>query len=251
MNDTTTNYEDARDEYDDLLASLGRTEEQDQRVAVHEAGHAVAARLLGHLLGGATVDPGPGYEGRVWGERHAEAFAEGRGDAADLREAIAPLMPNVGEDHSAVADIFGSVYTQVIELLAGRAAERMLLDGEPAHPVDDLRQARELALLFCKSEEAIETFIEHCGVAAWDLLSAHGDTVIALAVVLRIKRSLNGVEIDQVIWDLETRKALAIEQHRRADWRKSEVAADRFRAICEPLHVAGLSCLAPVASRNV
>ena len=31
------------------------------------------------------------------------------------------------------------------------------LDGVPVSPADDLRQARELALLFCKSEEAIET----------------------------------------------------------------------------------------------
>ena len=36
------------------------------RVSVHEAGHIVAARLLGHPLGGATVDPGDDYEGRVW-----------------------------------------------------------------------------------------------------------------------------------------------------------------------------------------
>jgi hypothetical protein len=63
-------------EYDELLAAIGRTREQDQRIAVHEAGHAVCARLLGHALGGATVDPGPGYEGRVWGERHVEAYAE-------------------------------------------------------------------------------------------------------------------------------------------------------------------------------
>lgn len=77
------------DEYDDLLASLGRTYDQDHRIAVHEAGHIVAARLLGHPLGGATVDRGSGYEGRVWGEGHVEAFAEGRGDAVDVREACA------------------------------------------------------------------------------------------------------------------------------------------------------------------
>src|ERR1700685_3556226 len=39
------------DEYDELLASLGRAEEEDERVAVHEAGHAVAGRLLGHEIG--------------------------------------------------------------------------------------------------------------------------------------------------------------------------------------------------------
>jgi hypothetical protein len=50
----------------------------------------------------------------------------------------------------------------------------MLLDGEPASPVDDLRQAGEQALLFCKSEEAIETFNEHCDLAARDLLMPFG-----------------------------------------------------------------------------
>src|ERR1700754_4133334 len=54
------------DEYDQLLAALGPSEEHAHRIAVHEAGHAVAARLLGHPLGGAPVDPGPGYEGRIW-----------------------------------------------------------------------------------------------------------------------------------------------------------------------------------------
>jgi hypothetical protein len=98
------------DEYDELLAVLGRTEEQDQRIAVHEAGHAVCARLLGHPLGGATIDPGTGYQGRVWGERHVEACANGRGDASDVREALAPLMPQAGEDRSAVSDVFGNVY---------------------------------------------------------------------------------------------------------------------------------------------
>src|ERR1700719_4692022 len=81
------------DEYDQLLAALGRSEEHDHRIAVHEAGHAVAARLLGHPLGGATVNPGPGYEGRIWGERYVEAFSQGRGDASDVRGALAPMMP--------------------------------------------------------------------------------------------------------------------------------------------------------------
>lgn len=228
MNDTTTNYEDARDEYDDLLASLGRTEEQDQRVAVHEAGHAVAARLLGHLLGGATVDPGPGYEGRVWGPHHVEAYAEGRGDASDVRKAIAPFMPMVGEDYSSVSDVFGNAYTQLIELMAGRAAERMLLDGEPAQPLDDLRQARELALLFCRSEQAIESFIAHCDVAAGDLLMPYGDVMMALSVVLRIKRTLDGDEIDALISDVQTRKALAIERVRRKRWQRAVDNAAAF-----------------------
>jgi hypothetical protein len=206
------------DEYDQLLAALGRSEEHDDRIAVHEAGHAVAARLLGHPLGGATVDPGPGYEGRVWGEHHAEAFSQGRGDASDVRGVLAPMMPKAGEDRSSVGDVFGNVHAHCIELMAGRAAERMLLGQEAAPHADDLRQARELAMLICTSEEAIETFIAHCDVAARDLLLPYGDVVMTLSIVLRIKRTLDGAEIDKIISDVQALKALAVERGRRKRW---------------------------------
>src|SRR5438552_2982790 len=77
-------------------------------------------------------------------------------------------------------------------------------------------QARELAMLICRTEDAIETFIEHCDVAARDLLMPHGDVVIALCIVLRIKRTMNGAEIDELISDVQARKARAIELARRA-----------------------------------
>jgi hypothetical protein len=137
-------------------------------------------------------------------------------------------MPNAGEDHSSFSDIFGNTYTQVIELMAGRAAERMLLDGEPTPPADDLRQARELALLFCKSEEATESFISHCDVAARDLLMPYGDLVIVLSTLLRIRRPLDGAEIDR------------IRRQRQADWRECQLAASRFRAECDQLDAARL-----------
>jgi hypothetical protein len=87
--------------------------------------------------------------------------------------------------------------------MAGRAAEAMLLsDGDPEPPVDDLRQARELAMLFCKSEEAIDSFLAHCDLTARDLLMPYGDVVIVLSTVLRIRRTLDGAEIDKVISDL-------------------------------------------------
>lgn len=231
------------DEYDELLTALGRTREQDHRVSVHEAGHAVCARLLGHDVGGITVNPDAarGYEGLCWGVGHAEAFAAGRGDAADVRDALAQQMPQAGEDRRPVADIFANVYAKCIEFLAGRAAERMVLDGEPAVPADDLRQARELALLICKTEEAIETFLAHCDVAARDLLMPYGDVVIVLATILRIKRTLDGAEIDEIIRGLEAQKALAAEHRRRSVWKQAEVAADWFRAQCDHIDVVGVT----------
>ncbi|MGY4287085.1 hypothetical protein ACVWXO_006305 [Bradyrhizobium sp. LM2.7] len=95
------------------------------------------------------------------------------------------------------------------------------------------------------SEEAIETFIAHCDVAARDLLLPYGDVVIVLSTVLRIKRTLDGVEIDRIIWDVQARKALAAEHRRRADWRKAEVEAERFRAQCVPIAAAASSQSAP------
>ena len=99
--------------------------------------------------------------------------------------------------------------------MGGRAAERLLLDGEPAPPVDDLRQARELALLICKSEEGISSLIAHCAIAARDLLKPYGDVLIALSIVLRIKRTLEGAQIARIIWDVGARRALEIERQRR------------------------------------
>ncbi|WP_029079831.1 hypothetical protein [Bradyrhizobium sp. th.b2] len=227
------------DDYDRLLVSLGRTIDDDERIATHEAGHAVCARLLGHEVGGVTVNPDAvrGSEGLCWGVGHSEAFAEDRG-ASDVRNVLSSIMPQAGDDRRPMADVFGSVYTQCIEFMAGSAAERMVLDGEPATPVDDLCQARELASLICASGEAIDAFIAHCDLAARDLLMPYGDVVMALSVVLRIKRTLDGAEIDQIIRDVETRKALAVEHRRRADWRKSELAASRFRAECDHLNAA-------------
>jgi hypothetical protein len=234
------------DEYDELLATIGRTEEQDRRVACHEAGHIVVARLLGHPLGGATVDPGPGYEGRVWGKRHVEAFTHGRGDASDVREILAPIMPQAGEDRSSMSDVFANIYGHCIELMAGRVAERMLLsDDDTRSAGHDLRQARELAMLICRSEEAIETFIAHCDIVARDLLMPYGDVMIALSTVLRIKRTLDGTEIDALIFDLQARKAAVIERHRRNDWRNRELAAKRFEAEAYKADAASMPHFAP------
>jgi hypothetical protein len=60
--------------------------------------------------------------------------------------------------------------------------------------------------------------------------------VIVLSTVLRIKRTLDGAEIDKIISDLQARKALAAEHRRRNEWRKCELAASRFRAECDHCH---------------
>jgi hypothetical protein len=48
----------------------------------------------------------------------------------------------------------------------------------------------------------------------------YGDVVMTLSVVLRIKRILDGAEIDRVIADLQAQKASAIERVRRKRWQR-------------------------------
>jgi Zn-finger nucleic acid-binding protein len=55
-----------------------------------------------------------------------------------------------------------------------------------------------------------------------------------------IKRTLDGAEIDKIIADVETRKALAVEHRRRADWRRRELAASRFVAEYDHAEAAAL-----------
>ncbi|UPK34395.1 hypothetical protein IVB18_40815 [Bradyrhizobium sp. 186] len=83
-------------------------------------------------------------------------------------------------------------------------------------------------------------FLTYCEIAARDLLLPYGDLMMVLSTVLRIKRMLDAVEIDEIILDVETQKALAMEHRRRAEWRKSELEAARFRAECEPFPAARL-----------
>jgi len=79
-------------------------------------------------------------------------------------------------------------------------------------------------------DEAVETFISYCDVAARDLLTPYGDVLMALSVMLRIKRTMDGAEIDELISDVQARKAQAIELARRADCKRRELSARAFLA---------------------
>jgi hypothetical protein len=219
--------EDEPDEYLELLAALGRSEDDDHLISVHEAGHAVAARLLGQPLGGATINPDPNgkFGGLVWGPRHRAAFGSDDarlGSDADAAPALCSklrdLMPQDGEPRDDVADIYSHVLTRCTELAAGAVAEKMLLPGEPVPSVSDVEQAVGLASLVCKSAEAVGHFLAFAERQAFDLLYPHGPVIIALSVLLKIRRTLDAAEIDDVIATTLARFELAAERVRRKRW---------------------------------
>jgi hypothetical protein len=52
---------------------------------------------------------------------------------------------------------------------------------------------------------------------------------MALSTVLGIKQTLSGVEIDDLISELQTRKALAAEHRRRKEWQRVLENAANFK----------------------
>jgi hypothetical protein len=121
-------------------------------------------------------------------------------------------MPRDGEPRADTADIYLHALNRCIELVAASVAERMLLEGEPVPSVSDVEHSIKYASCVCRSSEAAERFVRLCEAMADDLLRPYGDVPIVLSTVLRIKRMLDGAEIDKIIWDVEAQKALAAER---------------------------------------
>ena len=86
------------------------------------------------------------------------------------------------------------------------------------------------ASLVTRSPEAGLQFIKLCETMAADLLRPWFFVLMALATMLRIKRTLTGEEIDDMIANICAGFELDAERHRRADWRRRELSADRFSA---------------------
>jgi hypothetical protein len=151
-------------------------------------------------------------------------------DASDIRKILQPLMPKAGEDRSEKADVYQSVLDAVTELMAGKVAEKMLLEGEASFAADDRRQAAELAALICKTPQAIEAFIVFSERQALDLLSEHVTVLMSLQIVLRIRRTMSGEEIDRAIATALAAEASAIERIRRKRWQRVIENAASFEA---------------------
>jgi hypothetical protein len=193
--------DEVEDAYDDLLASIGRTEEEDRRIAIHELSHFFANRLLGiSSIVEVTINPAADYEGLCRGARRAAFTKEGVAgvDAADIRKILQPMMPEPGQDRVAKADVFQSVLDAVTELMAGEVGERMFFD-DPVFASDDRRQAIELASLVCRSSEAVDRFLSFCERQAFDLLAEHVTVLMSVQIILRMRRTMSGSELDEAI----------------------------------------------------
>jgi hypothetical protein len=71
---------------------------------------------------------------------------------------------------------------------------------------------------------------------AWPSLTL----IMGLQIVLRIRRTMTGEELNRAIATILASEALGIERCRRADWRKRELAANRFQIKCGRVNAASL-----------
>jgi hypothetical protein len=95
--------------------------------------------------------------------------------------------------------------------------------------VSDVEHTIQYASLVWRSPEAAEKFINLAEQMADDLLRPYGHVIIALSVVLKIRRTLTGAEIDDVIATLLAGFELAAEHRRRADWQMRSVGQELCR----------------------
>jgi hypothetical protein len=208
----------------------GRDPETDLRVSVHEAFHALAMRLCNCPVGTVTIQPGDTYEGMVSGPEYTATRAKGDviADAQAICDVLRPSMPQPGEDRGGVSDVFQSLLDQCIITMAGEVGERMLLPDEPQPALSDRRQAATLAGLICQSPRAVEQLIALAETMANDLLRPYGYIGIVLSTALRIRRSMTGVEVDEVIASTLASWSQAGERARRAAWQRTVENAASF-----------------------
>jgi hypothetical protein len=179
----------------DLHAPGRRSPQFDRRVAVHESGHAVSSHLLGLPVAGATIEFIDGHHGLTWA-------TDGPLQAGETVDAICrqltPLMSAIG-DRADIATELLQAADQVISLLAGVEAERLFCAELMPNTEHDEIDARQIAALICRSERAVDTYLDFCRIEARALLTGHRDAVLAIADALVEHHTLNGAAIDAII----------------------------------------------------
>jgi hypothetical protein len=203
-------------------ASRSWRERRQQRIAIHEASHAVVGRALNMEIGGATIVAGLDYGGKVWGPGGGpeQSTAEGTRGTIELYAQARSLMTVLGESLSDGEGFYQMARTRIIELLAGTEGERLLCNGDPIGSQSDEIQALAISKAFCLMDAyaVLDSFMNYCLAEARALISAHRLAVLAVAEELISKKTIDGAAIDAAIVRGLAKQELDREKVRRADW---------------------------------
>jgi hypothetical protein len=86
----------------------------------------------------------------------------------------------------------------------------------------------ELACLVCRSPEAVEQFLSFCGCQAFDLLAEHATALMSMHIILRMRRTMSGAELDDAIASVLAHQGVARERLRRKEWQRVVERAAAF-----------------------
>lgn len=198
------------------------------RVCIHETGHIVAARLIDRPIQFATVVPDfeLGLGGRVVsGSGTFNRKLSGSADVdclGDMANTINRHMPRLGESRDYVAPWVNTVHDAIFELLAGIAAEKIMLgETDSAGRLvarSDFSKALIYAETICPNTTAANAFLEFALVNAVETLTPHLEVIKAVADTLLAKREMTGDQIDMVITAALVPHDLDKEAIRRVQW---------------------------------
>jgi hypothetical protein len=212
--------------------------ELDFEIGVHEAGHALASRLLNDCVSLVSIveDEKLGRAGvtisgnGAWADL---AMARSASDNYARIDKMANIVdrnrPRAGESRDVAESWVAAAHSAVVKLMAGVAGEVLIFGkANDRRAAGDYAEALRLSLTIATNASAAQAFIEFAGIEAVELLRPYSAVVRALAEELVARRELNGGEVDEVIAAALARADSDRETVRRAAWRDLTRRAQAF-----------------------
>ena len=216
-----------------------RTPIRNRQIAGHEIGHCFTARALGDFVHFVTIIPDltpGGFAGRT--VRSGPPSELTLTDCPEIKtdqilsicERLERLTPEIGSPRMESAEFYQRALNNVIELVAGDAAELILHpDLSSLGAVHDFVEADAFARVAVVGQPAVMALVEYCRAEATALLTANIDVVNALVEALIESGTLTGEQVDEIISNCITVRSMAAERQRRVDWKQRESNAATFK----------------------
>jgi hypothetical protein len=207
-------------------------------IAFHEAAHCVVARFLGLPIAGVTIKASADYDGLCFGPDTDPSKVTPtvlREEAERRCNDATELLPPPGERRDCTASWLIHAQSLVMESVAGWAGEQLAgFDRELEAGSTDYAVARMYARTIVLSDDAVPSFVESCRADAIKILRDHWLAVTDVALALDEKKTLDGVEIDAIIFAAEGKAAHETELRRR------EAMVDMLRKVGQVPLIPGI-----------
>jgi hypothetical protein len=219
----------------DFYSVPGRSELRNRQIAAHEIGHALVTRALGDSCWSVSIIPGDGFEGKCVrsGPPSDLSLSENDVDKTEeiltVCERLEKLTPILGSARSESSEYYIRSQNNVIALVAGECAEKLLHPDLPLLGAQhDHTEAAAFARVAVAASPAAASLVAYCEAEATALLTANRDMVEALVEVLIEAGELSGARVDEIISECVAVRAAKTERQRRDDWNTRTASAVEF-----------------------